>query len=43
MKICVLLPGKIKPFALAPAREEYERRLKRFGAEVVEGHSYHNE
>ncbi len=36
MKICVLLPGKIKPKALASAQEEYTKRLKAFGAEVVE-------
>jgi len=36
MKICVLLPGKIKPKALAGAQEEYARRLKNFGVEVVE-------
>jgi 23S rRNA (pseudouridine1915-N3)-methyltransferase len=40
MKICVLLPGKIKPKALAPAQEEYAKRLKAFGAEVTE---YRNE
>ncbi len=36
MKICVLLPGKIKPKALVPAQEEYARRLKAFGVEVLE-------
>lgn len=36
MKICVFLPGKIKPKALAAAQEEYARRLKAFGVEVVE-------
>lgn len=36
MKICVMLPGKIKPKALAAAQEEYTRRLKTFGAEVIE-------
>ncbi|MEE9367732.1 MAG: 23S rRNA (pseudouridine(1915)-N(3))-methyltransferase RlmH [Pontiella sp.] len=36
MKICVLLPGKIKPKALAAAQEEYTRRLKAFGCEVME-------
>jgi 23S rRNA (pseudouridine1915-N3)-methyltransferase len=36
MKICVLLPGKIKPKALVPAQEEYIKRLKPFGVEVVE-------
>jgi 23S rRNA (pseudouridine1915-N3)-methyltransferase len=36
MKICTLLPGKVKPKALAPAQEEYIKRLKSFGVEVVE-------
>ena len=36
MKICVLLPGKIKPKALAAAQDEYIKRLKSFGVEVVE-------
>jgi 23S rRNA (pseudouridine1915-N3)-methyltransferase len=36
MKICILLPGKIKPQALQAAQDEYVRRLKAFGAEVVE-------
>lgn len=36
MKICILLPGKIKPKALASAQEEYTRRLKSFGIEVME-------
>ncbi len=36
MKTCVLLPGKIKPKALASAQEEYIKRLKSFGVEVVE-------
>lgn len=36
MKVCVLLPGRIKPKALASAQEEYARRLKPFGVEVVE-------
>lgn len=36
MKIRVLLPGKIKPKALAAAQEEYAKRLKPFGVEVVE-------
>ena len=35
MKICILLPGKIKPKALATPQEEYVRRLKPFGVEVV--------
>ena len=36
MKSCILLPGKIKPKALASAQEEYTRRLKSFGVEVLE-------
>lgn len=36
MKICILLPGRIKPHALASAQEEYARRLKMFGVEVME-------
>lgn len=32
----MLLPGKIKPTVLAAAQEEYARRLKAFGVEVVE-------
>ena len=36
MKICVLLPGRIKPKALAAAQEEYAKRLKGFGIEVLE-------
>ena len=36
MKLCVLLPGKIKPKALASAQEEYIRRLQPFGVEVQE-------
>jgi len=36
MKICILLPGKIKPKALVPAQEEYAKRLKAFGVEVAE-------
>jgi len=36
MKLCVLLPGKIKPKALASAQEEYAKRLKPFGVEVAE-------
>jgi 23S rRNA (pseudouridine1915-N3)-methyltransferase len=36
MKICILLPGKIKPTALASAQEEYIRRLKSFGVAVME-------
>ena len=36
MKITVLLPGKIKPKALAAAQDEYIKRLRAFGVEVVE-------
>jgi 23S rRNA (pseudouridine1915-N3)-methyltransferase len=36
MKICILLPGKIKPKALAAAQDEYIKRLKTFGVEVLE-------
>ena len=36
MKICILLPGKIKPKALAAAQEDYIKRLKSFGVEVME-------
>jgi 23S rRNA (pseudouridine1915-N3)-methyltransferase len=36
MKICVMLPGKIKPKALAAAQDEYIRRLKTFGVEALE-------
>lgn len=36
MKICILLPGKIKPKALASAQQEYAGRLKALGVEVVE-------
>lgn len=36
MKISILLPGKIKPKALAAAQDEYIRRLKPFGVEVLE-------
>jgi 23S rRNA (pseudouridine1915-N3)-methyltransferase len=36
MKICVLLPGKIKPKALSAAQNEYTARLKPFGVEVQE-------
>lgn len=36
MKICIMLPGKIKPSALAPAQDEYAKRLKPFGVEVME-------
>jgi 23S rRNA (pseudouridine1915-N3)-methyltransferase len=36
MKICVLLPGRIKPKALVAAQEEYAKRLKSFGVDVVE-------
>lgn len=36
MKITILLPGKIKPKALSPAQDEYIKRLKAFGVEVLE-------
>ena len=36
MKICILLPGKIKPKALSAAQDEYSKRLKAFGVEVLE-------
>lgn len=36
MKTCILLPGKIKPKALSSAQEEYVKRLKSFGVDVVE-------
>lgn len=36
MKICILLPGKIKPKALAAAQEEYIKRLKPFGVDILE-------
>ncbi|VGO20595.1 23S rRNA (pseudouridine(1915)-N(3))-methyltransferase RlmH [Pontiella sulfatireligans] len=36
MKICVLFPGKIKPKALLAAQDEYAKRLKVFGVEVLE-------
>jgi 23S rRNA (pseudouridine1915-N3)-methyltransferase len=36
MKISILFPGKIKPKALASAQDEYTRRLKNFGVEVLE-------
>jgi len=36
MKTCILLPGKIKPQKLAPAQEEYAKRLKPFGVEIQE-------
>jgi 23S rRNA (pseudouridine1915-N3)-methyltransferase len=36
MKILILLPGKIKPKALAAAQEEYSKRLKGFGVDVLE-------
>lgn len=36
MKICILLPGKIKPKALTAAQDEYIKRLKSFGVEVLE-------
>jgi len=36
MKITVLLPGKIKPKALAAAQEEYTKRLKAYGVDILE-------
>lgn len=36
MKLCILLPGKIKPKALSAAQAEYAGRLKGYGAEIVE-------
>jgi 23S rRNA (pseudouridine1915-N3)-methyltransferase len=36
MKITILLPGKIKPKVLAAAQEEYCKRLKGFGVDVLE-------
>ncbi len=36
MKICVLLPGRIKPRVLEAGQAEYARRLKAFGVEVAE-------
>jgi 23S rRNA (pseudouridine1915-N3)-methyltransferase len=36
MKTCILFPGKIKPKVLAAAQEEYVRRLRSFGIDVVE-------
>jgi 23S rRNA (pseudouridine1915-N3)-methyltransferase len=36
MKICILLPGKIKPKQLAAAQEAYIARLKPFGVELLE-------
>lgn len=36
MKICVLLPGKIKPKSLSAAQDEYIKRLRSFGVEVAE-------
>jgi 23S rRNA (pseudouridine1915-N3)-methyltransferase len=36
MKISVLLPGKIKPKVLLAAQQEYIKRLKPFGVEVLE-------
>jgi 23S rRNA (pseudouridine1915-N3)-methyltransferase len=36
MKIIILLPGKIKPKALAAAQDEYIKRLKSFGIETFE-------
>lgn len=36
MKICVLLPGKIKPKVLLLAQQEYAGRLKSCGVELLE-------
>lgn len=36
MKICILLPGKIKPNSLAAAQADYVKRLKPFGVDVAE-------
>lgn len=36
MKICILFPGKIKPKALSAAQDEYIKRLKSFGVEILE-------
>jgi 23S rRNA (pseudouridine1915-N3)-methyltransferase len=36
MKLTILLPGKIKPKSLAAGQDEYVKRLKSFGVEVVE-------
>jgi 23S rRNA (pseudouridine1915-N3)-methyltransferase len=36
MKICILLPGKIKPREMAAAQDLYVRRLRSFGVEVLE-------
>ena len=36
MKLLILLPGRIKPKVLAPAQEEYIRRLRGYGVEVDE-------
>jgi len=36
MKICILLPGRIKPKALGAAQDEYIKRLKAFGVDVLE-------
>ena len=36
MKLCVLLPGRIKPRALAAAQDEYAARLRGFGVETLE-------
>lgn len=36
MKAVILFPGRIKPAALAPAEQEYARRLKNHGIEVSE-------
>jgi 23S rRNA (pseudouridine1915-N3)-methyltransferase len=36
MKLTILFPGKIKPKALSVAQDEYIKRLKSFGVEVLE-------
>ena len=36
MKTLILLPGKIKPKSLTAAQEEYTRRLKSFGVDLLE-------
>lgn len=36
MKMSILLPGKIKPKTLGTAQDEYVKRLKPFGVEVLE-------
>jgi 23S rRNA (pseudouridine1915-N3)-methyltransferase len=36
MKITILLPGKIKPKSLSAAQDEYIKRLRSFGVDVLE-------